>query len=95
MHGEHQLSNIIFINFINFICVICVISVIDIFLIAYLILIILPLQEDVLAAEMVSSYLSLSLYWCRGLSSLKRKLMKKTNKIQQLENVILEMKKIT
>ena len=42
-------------------------------------------QEDILAAEMLSSYASIGLYWCQGTASLQRRLLKKTKKVEQLE----------
>jgi hypothetical protein len=50
------------------------------------------LQEDVLAAELVSSYASIGLYWCQGTGSLQKKLLKKARKIEKLEAAIMEMK---
>ena len=51
-------------------------------------------QEDILAAEMLSSYASIGLYWCQGTGSLQRRLLKKKKKVEQLEEnmALLEAK---
>jgi hypothetical protein len=46
------------------------------------------LEEDVIAIELLSSFASLSLYWCHGLATLHVQLNKKNNKINQLEKII-------
>ena len=43
-------------------------------------------DDDILAAELVSSLASISLYWCQGLGTLQRKLNKKMKRIEMLEN---------
>lgn len=47
--------------------------------------------EDVSALEMISSFGSLSLYWCQGLGSLHHQLTKNINKMTQLERIVQKM----
>jgi len=49
--------------------------------------------EDVIAAEMATSYAGLSLYWCQGLGTLHHQLTKNVKKIEQLENAVKKMEK--
>lgn len=47
--------------------------------------------EDVVAAEMASSFGSVSLYWCQGMGTLHHKLSKNLNKMDQLEKAMRAM----
>merc|ERR1711998_215211 len=49
--------------------------------------------EDVLAAEMISAFSSLSLYWCHGMVSLHDKLLQSLSNLEALEESIKRQQK--
>ena len=48
-------------------------------------------SEDVIAAEICSSFGALSLYWCQGMGSLHQQLLKNTHKMDKLEKLVKKL----